>query len=185
MEPASVRVSDSRPEVSNEEHTMLANQLTLFRGIIVMTTCLMLTGCGHDVYKQRAEKIQTHVGAFQTNLKANRLEAAIYENEEIEAMASQVADAIKQRTKPVASDRVDPEWKLLKTAIDAAVGNWLALGRHLAMNRQYNQARSAYQRIVDTYTGETERPYRERAARAKRDIDILNPPSVSTSGQGL
>jgi len=144
----------------------------------------MLTGCGHDVYKQRTEMIRTHVGAFQTNLKANRVEAAIHENEEIEAMASQVADAIKQRTQPVASDRVDPEWKLLKTAIDAAVRNWLALGQHLAVNKQYNQARFAYQRIIDTYTGETERPYRERAARAKRDIDILSPPPVSMSGPG-
>jgi hypothetical protein len=185
MEQASGRVSDSRLEASNQERTMLANQLSLFRGTLITVIFLGLIGCGHDVYKQRTEMIQAHAGAFQTNLKANRVEAAIYENEEIEAMASQVADAIRQRTQPVASDRVDPEWKLLKTAIDAAVGNWLALGRHLAMNKQYNQARFAYQRIIDTYTGETERPYRERAARAKRDIDILNPPSISTSGPGL
>jgi hypothetical protein len=59
------------------------------------------------------------------------------------------------------------------------------LGRYLAMNKQYNQARFAYQRIIDTYTGETERPYRERAARAKQDLDILNPPSISTSAPGL
>jgi hypothetical protein len=164
---------------------MLANQLSMFRATIVMMFCLGLSGCGHDVYTQRTEMIKAHVGVFQANLKANRVEAAIYENEEIEAVASQVADAIRQRTQPVPSDRVDPEWKLLKTAIDAAVGNWLALGRYLAMNKQYNQARFAYQRIIDTYTGETERSYRERAARAKRDLDILNPPSISTSAPGL
>jgi hypothetical protein len=164
---------------------MPANPLSLLRGTLVMVIFLSLVGCGHDVYKQRAEMIHSHVGAFQANLKANRVEAAIYDNEEIEALASQVADAIRQRTQPVASDRLDPEWKLLKTAIDAAVGNWLALGRHLAINKQYDQARFAYQRIIDTYTGETERPYRERAARAKRDIDILNPPSISTSAPGL
>lgn len=164
---------------------MLPTQLSLFRGTLVMVIFLGLIGCGHDVYKQRAEMIHAHVGAFQTNLKANRVEAAIYENEEIEAVASQVADAIRQRTQPLASDRFDPEWKLLKTAIDAAVGNWMALGRHLAINKQYNQARAAYQRIIDTYTGETERPYRERAARGKRDIDILNPPSIPASDPGL
>jgi TolA-binding protein len=61
------------------------------------------------------------------------------------------------------------------TAIDTAARNWLALGRQLTANKQYDQARAAYQRVIDTYTGEAEQPFRERAARAKQDIDILNP----------
>src|SRR5262245_56495038 len=182
MPRASAQASDSKHDGSISEGTMLVKPRRLARGTLIMMACLMLIGCAHDVYKQRTQMIQAHVRAFQTQLRANQLEAAMYENEEIEAMASQVADVIRQRPQPVASNRVDPEWKLLKTAIDAAVGNWLALGRHLAMNKQYNQARSAYQRILDTYTGETERSYRERAARAKRDIAILNPPSSATSG---
>lgn len=128
--------------------------------------------------------IRAHAVAFQTNLKANRIEAAIFENEEIEATASEVANAIRKRDQPLPNGQVDYEWKLLKTAIDAAAGNWLALGRRLTINKQYDQARAAYQRVIDTYTGEAEQPFRERAARAKQDIDILNPP-LSVSGPRL
>jgi len=152
----------------------------------VLCLCLLLAACAHDYdfYKQRADMIRAHVVAFQTNLKANRIESAIFENEEIEAAASEVANAIRKRDQPLAKDKVDYEWKLLKTAIDAAAGNWLALGRQLTINKQYDQARAAYQRVIDTYTGDAEQPFRERAARAKRDIDILNPP-ISVSAPRL
>jgi hypothetical protein len=165
---------------------MPANQISVIRRTSSFLLCVLLTSCvhHHDFYKQRTAKILAHVEAFQTNLKASRIEAAIYENEEIEAVASEVASAIKKRGQPLATDQVDYEWKLLKTAIEAAAGNWLALGRHLTINKQYDQARAAYQRVLDTYTGEAEQQYRERAARAKRDIDILNPP-VSVSGPRL
>jgi hypothetical protein len=127
--------------------------------------------------------IQGHVAAFQANMKAERVEAAILENEEIEAIASQVAESIRKRDQPLGSDNVDHELKLLKIAIEAAVKNWLALGQHLTIAKKYDQARAAYQRVLDTYTGDTERSYRERAARAKQDIDIVSPPSISkTSG---
>jgi hypothetical protein len=153
---------------------------------LVLCLCLLLAACAHDYdfYKQRADMIRAHVVAFQTNLKANRIESAIFENEEIEAAASEVANAIRKRDQPLAKDKVDYEWKLLKTAIDAAAGNWLALGRQLTINKQYDQARAAYQRVIDTYTGDAEQPFRERAARAKRDIDILNPP-ISVSAPRL
>jgi hypothetical protein len=153
---------------------------------LVLSLCLLLAACAHDYdfYKQRADMIRAHVVAFQTNLKANRIESAIFENEEIEAAASEVANAIRKRDQPLAKDKVDYEWKLLKTAIDAAAGNWLALGRQLTINKQYDQARAAYQRVIDTYTGDAEQPFRERAARAKRDIDILNPP-ISVSAPRL
>lgn len=145
---------------------------------MVLCLCLLLAACAHDYdfYQQRADRIRAHANAFQTNLKANHIEAAIYENEEIEAIASEVANAIRKRGQPLANNKVDYEWKLLKTAIDAAAGNWLVLGRQLTINKQYDQARAAYERVIETYTGEAEQPFRERAARAKRDIDILNPP---------
>jgi hypothetical protein len=153
---------------------------------LLLSLCFLLLACAHDYdfYQKRADMIRAHVVAFQTNLKANRIEAAIYENEEIEATASEVANAIRKRDQPLAKDKVDYEWKLLKTAIDAAAGNWLALGRQLTINKQYDQARAAYQRVIETYTGDAEQPFRERAARAKRDIDILNPP-ISVSGPRL
>jgi tetratricopeptide (TPR) repeat protein len=100
--------------------------------------------------------IQGHVAAFNANMKAERVEAAILENEEIEAMASQAAESIRKRDKPLESDRVDYELKLLKTAIEAAIKNWLALGQHLTITKKYDQARAAYQRVIDTYTGDTE-----------------------------
>ncbi len=165
---------------------MLAHYPTLFHKTSLFLLCFLLTACANnfDFYKQRANRIQAHAQAFQTNLRANLFEAAIYENEEIEATASEVANAIKKRGQPLANDQVDHEWKLLKTAIDTAAGNWLALGRKLTTNKQYDQARAAYQRVIDTYTGEAEQSFRERAARSKRDIDILNPP-VSVSGPRL
>lgn len=167
---------------------MRPSQISAFRqtSFIVICLCLLLTACAHDFnfYQQRADRIRAHVNAFQIHLKANHIEAAIFENEEIEATASEVANAIRKRDQPVASDKVDYEWKLLKTAIDAAAGNWLALGRQLTVNKQYDQARASYQRVIDTYTGEAEQPFRERASRAKRDIDILNPP-ISVSAPKL
>lgn len=155
---------------------MPADRLDRFHRIGAAVLCLLLSACGHDFYQQRAERIRAHADAFQSHLKANRIEAAIYENEEIEAAASEVSRAIQKRERPLASDQVDHEWKLLKSAIDAAATNWLALGRQLTTNKQYDQARAAYQRVIETYTGEAEQHFRERAARAKRDLDILNPP---------
>ncbi len=164
---------------------MPRHQTSLYRQTSAIVLCLLLAACSHhDFYKQRADMIRTHVEAFQTNLKANRIEAAIYENEEIEATASEVGNAIRKRDRPLPNGQVDYEWKLLKMAIDAAATNWLALGRQLTINKQYDQARAAYQRVIDTYTGEAEQPFRERAARAKRDIDILNPP-ISVAGPRL
>ena len=161
---------------------MLANQIKAHRSSSVMICCLLLAGCAHDFYQERADMINGHVVAFHTYVKAERVEAAILENEEIEAMASQVAESIRKRDQPLDSDRVDYELKLLKTAIEAALKNWLALGRHLTITKKYDQARAVYQRVIDTYTGDTERSYRERAARAKQDIDILSPPTRKTSG---
>lgn len=165
---------------------MPAHQTSRFRQTSLVLLCLLLTACAHDFdfYKQHEYRIRAHARAFQTNLKANHFEAAIYENEEIEATASEVANAIKKRGQPLANGQVDHEWKLLKMAIDTAAGNWLALGRQLTVSKRYDQARAAYQRVIDTYTGEAEQPFRERAARAKRDIDILSPPiSVASPRQ--
>ena len=80
------------------------------------------------------------------------------------------------------ADRVDYELKLLKTAIEAAVKNWVALGQNLLIVKKYDRASASSERIIVTDTGKTERSYRERAARAKQDIDILNPPTSKRAG---
>lgn len=162
---------------------MRVNQNMPYRRIIsLMVCCLLFAGCAHDFYQQRTDMINARVAAFHANLKADRVEAAILENEEIEEVASEVAESIRKRNQPQKSDRVDYELKLLKTAIEAGVKNWLALGQQLMIMKKYDQARAAYERVIVTYTGDTERSYRERAARAKQDIDILNPPTSKRAG---
>ena len=48
---------------------------------------LFFGACAHDTYQQRADLVKEHSEAFYTHLKANRVESAIRENEQIEAMA--------------------------------------------------------------------------------------------------
>ena len=142
---------------------------------LAMLFSSLVGGCAHDFYEQRVDMIEEHNKAFADHVKKDRVEAAIHENEEIEAIASEMADAIRKREAAPDAKEKDREWIVLKKGIETAVENWLKLGQHLAKTKKYDQARAAYQRVMDTYTGETERPYRERAARAQRDIDILNP----------
>jgi len=59
--------------------------------------------------------------------------------------------------------------------------NWLALGQYFTIKRQYPQARATYRRVIDTYTNPTDRPYREQALRALKDLDMLNPSTTTTT----
>jgi hypothetical protein len=137
------------------------------------------TGCSHDVHQERAATIKDHVEAFYDHLTHDRVAAAIRENEEIEAIAGRMGATIKRRVNQPGINQVDREWTDLKTANETAAQNWLALGQYLSIKKQYSQARATYQRIVDTYTGDTERPYREQAQRALRDLDMLSAPAKS------
>lgn len=141
---------------------------------------LMVSGCAHDTYQQRTDEIKDHVEAFYTNLKANRVEAAIHENERIESMADQMAETVRKRAKLQGTTQAEREFALMKTAREAAAENWIALGQYFAIKKQPDRARATYQRVIDTYTNATERPYREQAARAMKDIDMLSP-SVTTA----
>ena len=77
--------------------------------------------------------------------------------------------------------QAEREFALMKTAHEAAATNWLALGQYFAIKKQYPQARSTYQRVMNTYGDSTDRAYREQAARALEDLNILNPPSASSN----
>jgi len=105
--------------------------------------------------------------------------AAVRENEAIEHLSSQLGDIISRRVNRPGTNQVDREWTDLRTANETAAQNWLALGQYLSIKKQYAQSRATYQRVIDTYTGTTERTYREQAARAIRDLDILTPPPSS------
>jgi hypothetical protein len=125
--------------------------------------------------------IKNHAGTFYDNLKTNQVESAIRDNEQIEAMASQMGDTVRKRAGQQGTTAVEQEFALMKTANEAAATNWLALGQYFTIKRQYPQAHATYRRIIDTYTNPTDRPYREQALRSLKDLDILNPPSTTTT----
>jgi len=155
-----------------------------YRSMLLMTISavgLMLANCAHDTYQERATQMKNHADAFYDNLKANRVESAIRENEQIEAMASQMGDTVRKRASQQGTTQVEREFALMKTANEAAAANWLALGQYFAIKRQYPQARATYRRVIDTYTNPTDRAYREQAQRALKDLDMLNPPTTTTT----
>jgi hypothetical protein len=148
---------------------------------VVVACCFLLAACAHDTYQQRADLIKDHTEAFYTHLKANRVESAIRENEHIEAMASDMGRTVKRRASLQGASPVEREFALMKTAKEAAASNWLALGQYFAIKKQYAQARATYQRILNTYDDQTDRPYREQAARALEDLTILDPSSATAT----
>lgn len=156
------------------------NAMRLCSGLMLASS-LFLGACAHDTYQQRADVIKDHSEAFYTHLKANRVESAIRENEQIEAMASEMGRTVRKRASLQGAASVEREFALMKTAHEAAASNWLALGQYFAIKKQYAQARGTYQRILNTYNDPTDQPYREQAARALEDLNILNPPSASAT----
>jgi hypothetical protein len=152
-----------------------------YRSLLLAACCLIGSACAHDTYQERANLIKNHSDAFYDNLKANRVESAIRDNEQIEAMASQMGDTVRKRAGQQGTTSVEREFALMKTANEAAAANWLALGQYFAIKRQYPQARATYRRVIDTYTNPTDRPYREQALRALKDLDLINPPTATTT----
>jgi len=148
---------------------------------VLLACSLILASCAHDTYQERANLIKTHTEAFYDNLKSNRVESAIRDNEQIEAMASEMGDTVRKRGAQQGSTAVEREFALMKTANETAASNWLAMGQYFAIKRQYPQARATYRRVIDTYTNPSDRPHREQALRALRDLDMLDPPTRTTT----
>lgn len=148
-------------------------------GMVLLPVCLALTHCSHDIHEKRTDTIKDHVEAFYDHLKHDRVAAAIRENEAIEQLSAQLGDIITRRVNRSGTNQVDREWTDLRTANETAAQNWLALGQYLSIKKQYPQSRATYQRVIDAYTGATERIYRDQATRAIRDLDILSPPPAS------
>jgi len=143
---------------------------------VIALLLLIVPGCAQDSYQQRADIIKTHVGDFYNHLKANRVSAAVHENEQIEVMADQMAETVMKQ----GTTQVERGFALMKTARETAAQNWIALGQYFTIREQPEKARASYQRVIDTYTDETERVYREQAVRALNDLEI-----VSESAPGL
>lgn len=147
----------------------------IYRSLGLFTLCLMLTHCSHDIHEKRADTVKDHVEAFYDHLTHDRVAAAVRENEAIEQLSAQLGEIIAKRVNRPGTNQIDREWTDLRTANETAAQNWLALGQYLSIKKQYAQSRATYQRVIDTYTGATERTYREQAARAIRDLDLLSP----------
>ena len=135
----------------------------------------LVCGCAHDLYRERTDAIKDRVKAFYTHLEADRVQAAVYQNEQIEAIGAEMGDRIRRRAHHPGGNEVDRDAALARTAYDAAVRNWLALARFLTLKKQYDQARSTYQRVVDTYNAQPFQIYAEQAARGLRDLSMLAP----------
>lgn len=148
--------------------------------ICMVVGMLVVTSCAHDSYQERANLVKDHAEAFYGHLKANQVEAAIHDNEQIEAMAFQMGETVRKRAAQQGTTQVEREFALMKTTNEAAVTNWLALGQYFSIKKQYAQARATYQRIIDTYTNPTERLYREQAQRALKDLEILSPTTANS-----
>ena len=148
-----------------------------YRSMVFVACSLILASCAHDTYQERANLIKNHTEAFYNNLKSNRVESAIRDNEQIEAMASEMGNTVRRRGAQQGSTAVEREFALMKTANETAVSNWLAMGQYFAIKRQYPQARATYRRVIDTYTNPSDRPHREQALRALRDLDMVDPPT--------
>jgi hypothetical protein len=159
---------------------------TSFRRFFYRTTgiisffILLLSGCAPDTYQRRADAMKNHVESFYTHLQANRVGAAVHENEQIEAMADQMAETVRKQGRLQGTSQVEREFALMKTARGTAAQNWIALGQYFAIKQQPERARASYQRVLDTYTDPTERDYREQAARALKDLEILSEPSPNS-----
>ncbi len=135
----------------------------------------IISGCAHDTYQERADIMKNHSEAFYTHLKAHRVDAAVHENQTIEAMADQMAETVRKRAQLQGTTHVEREFALMKTARETSAQNWIALGQYFAIKQQPDKARASYQRVVDSYTNPAEQAYREQAARALKDLDILAP----------
>ncbi len=147
---------------------------------------LIVSGCAQDSYQRRADVIKGHVEDFYSHLKANRVGAAVHENEQIEVMADQMAETVRKRTQLQGTTQAEREFALMKTARETAAQNWIVLGQYFAIKQQPEKARASYQRVVDTYTDPTERSYREQAARALKDLEFVSgsaPSSIRSSGR--
>lgn len=148
---------------------------------IISLLVLLLSGCAPDPYQRRADIMKDHVENFYTHLKANRVGAAVHENEQIEAMADQMADTVRKQGQLQGTSQVGREFALMKTARGTAAQNWIALGQYFAIKQQPERARASYQRVVETYTEPTERAYREQAARALKDLELVSEPSPDST----
>lgn len=158
-----------------------------YRSILLVATSLIMANCAHEAhqpretYQERVKLIKEHADSFYSNLKANRVESAIQDNRKIEAIALQMGDTARKRTGQPSTPAAEQDVALLSTVNATAATNWLALGQYYAIKRQYPQALATYRHLIDSYTNSIDRPYREQALRALKDLGRLHPPTATAN----
>jgi len=154
--------------------------LKILVGLLIVTS---LSGCAGDRYQQQADVIKGHVETFYGHLQSHQIDQAVADNEQIEVIALNEEERLLRRVGQMNQGEKTQEWKIIKTAKETALENWLALARYFSETQQYNKARGTYRRIIETYQGSPYHLYVDRAKTGLRDVEtILDPetPSVSS-----
>src|SRR5687768_1566401 len=127
---------DVRGFLATRPHVKIPIRHFLYRtaGIILLFVFL-LSGCAQDQYQRRADVMKNHVENFYAHLKANRVGAAVHENEQIEVMADRMADTVRKQGQLQGTSQVGREFALMKTARETAAQNWIALGQYFAIKQ--------------------------------------------------
>lgn len=146
---------------------------------LLLLTCLLAASCAKDVYQQRAEQVKDHTESFYRLLREGAVAGAVAENERIEGMASEMERGLVRRATSMDTNQKAREWSLIKTTNHTAIENWLNLGRYFAQTRRPDQAKGAYQRVIETYCekGAEYEPLVERARLALKDAETILAPS--------
>ena len=151
------------------------------KGVIILVGLIFVTnlmGCAGTRYEQQADVIKEHVETFYTHLQAHRVDQAVSENQQIEAVALRAEKRLLGRVGQMEQVEKVQEWKIIKTAKETAAENWLALGRYFTQAHQYDKARGTYQRVIETYQSPLYQTYVERAKTGLRDVELILDPDV-------
>ena len=137
---------------------------------------LDMWGCTGNRFEQRTEMIKEHVSSFYEHLESRQPDQAIFDNRRIEQVALESEEYLLRRVGQLSQSERTQEWKLIKTAKEAAAENWLALARYFTQAHDYKRAQGTFQRMLDTYSDSAFRTYQERAKAGLRDLELLGSP---------
>ena len=137
---------------------------------------LHLWGCAGDRYEQKVGNIKMMVQSFYAHLEAGEADQAVFANQQIETVALESEEYLLRRVGQMSQADRTREWKVIKTAKQTAAENWLALARYFSQAQEYQRARGAYQRLIETYQDPIYQSYVERARTGLRDVDLMLSP---------
>lgn len=142
----------------------------------VAVLLLSISGCGGNRYEQRAEVIKEQVSSFYEHLESGQADRAIFANQRIEQLAMESEEYLLRRVGQMSHGERTQEWKIIKTAKETAAENWLALARYFTEIREYERARGAYTRLIESYTDSVYQSYVKRAKTGLRDLELMMSP---------